>query len=232
MNHRLLLCLVGLYLPAMLAAQDMHRLNYGVKGGFLTTLFTVNELCIEGNTISDISTQSGVSAQGTVFLRYNIGRQYLQAACTAANHRYTASFPTRTWYDYARPSDVSTISSQLFCIHVPLLYGYHLRQEGDYGMSLFAGPELCCLLPGKSSNTFTNFTQRSIDESVHWVYGGMMAGFSINIRHLFFDFTAEAGLGNISKQYSTIRQNGIRSTSDIVFNRCMHSLGFSVGFMF
>ena len=230
---RLLFLLILLQcMPFMLTARDVHRLNYGVKSGFGSTIYSIQELSIEGHAIDDIDTRSEVSWQGSVFLRLNMERHYLQTECCLSNSRYTLLFPTDSWYDYARRSDISSISTRLQSIEVPLLYGYHLRQEGDYGMSLFVGPKLCCTLPQNSTHTFTNFTQQSIAEVVRPVRAAAIFGFGINIRRLFFDFTAEAGLSDVSKQFNTISQNGVYSTSDIEFHRHKNSVSFSVGLIF
>lgn len=233
MTRRLLFFLILLLcMPLALTAQHPNRLNYGVKSGFGSTIYYIEDLSIARQAIHDFTPRSEVSWQGSVFLRFNMGRHYLQSECCLSNSRYTLQFPTEEWYDYARKSDVSSISTRLQSIEVPLLYGFHLRQEGDYGMSLFAGPKLCCILPEHSTHTFTHFTHQSIAEVIRPVNAAFVAGFGINIRRLFFDFNAEAGLTNISKQFNTVGQNGTVSTSDIVFHRHKNSVSFSVGLMF
>lgn len=232
MNRPLSFLIVLLCVPFALTAQNVRRFNYGVKSGFGSTIYSVQELAIARHAIEEFNTRSEVSWQGSVFLRFNMSRHYLQTECCLNNSRYTLQFPTQAWYAYARKSDVSSISTRLRSIEVPLLYGFHLRQEGDYGMSLFAGPKLCFILPVHSDHTFTNFTHRSISEVVHPVSAAFVAGFGINIRRLFFDFNGEIGLTDISRQFHSVGQNGAVSTSDIVFQRRKNSVCFSVGFMF
>lgn len=233
MRNTLFLIILMQSLSLALAAQeDMHRFNFGMKSGFGSTIYSIQELSIAGHTINDIDTRSEVSWQGAFFLRLNMNRHYLQTECSLCNSRYTIQFPTYVWYEYARQSDISTISTRMQCIEVPLLYGIHLRQEGDYGMSLFVGPKLCYILSDRSQHTFTNFTHQSITEVVHPFSTAAVFGFGINIHRLFFDFAAEAGLTQISKQFNTVNQNGAVKTSDIIYDRRKNSVNFSIGFMF
>lgn len=224
--------LLVLCMPLTLTAQQAPRLNFGVKGGFGSTLYSLQELSISGHPIDAFDTHSLVSWQGAAVLRLNIKRHYLQTECGLSNNKYTVQFPSEMVYDYARKSDISTISTHLQCLEVPLLYGYQLRQEGDYSMSVFTGPKLCCILPDRSQYTFTNFTHKSIAETVRPINTALVAGFCINIRHLFFDLCAEAGLSNVSKQFNTISQSGVASNTDIVYNRHRNSINFSVGVLF
>ena len=59
-----------------------------------------------------------------------------------------------------------------------------------------------------------------------------MIGMGINISRIFFDFSFEYGLHNISKEFTTIDFENVSSTQALRFNRRKNVLSFSVGFMF
>lgn len=231
MRYTLLFIALLTSLSQICQAQKAQRFNYGAKGGFSSTIYSIDQLSISGHEITDFTPNSEVSWFGSLFLRMNIKRHYLQTDCSFANSRYSISFPTTQWNSYARNTDKSTINTTLKCLEIPICYGYQIQKEGYYCMSIFAGPKLAFILPGQSRHTFENFTQNSITEAVHTANASAVAGFCIQIRDVFFDCTGEAGLNDISSHFTSIGTNGKTYKDDIIFHRHKNGISFSIGFI-
>lgn len=207
-------------------------INYGVKGGFSSTLYEVDELTIASLPINERIAKSEISSFYTAFARFNIKRHYIQTEASYNVSNYTIEFASAQWNPLAQPYDKSSISTQIVGIEVPLYYGYHIHKEGPYGMSFFAGPKAKFIIMDRSSHTFENLPYSQIMENINPLNFSLMMGFGINIARVFFDFSFEYGLHNISKGFNTTDILENSSTEDMIFNRRKNVLSFSVGFMF
>lgn len=207
-------------------------INYGVKAGFSSTIYEVHELVVEEIPINEYVSKSQISSFYTLFLRTNFKRHYVQTEVSYNISNYDLEFRSDQWNSSAQPHDLSTIGTKIIGLEVPLYYGYHVFKEGPYGMSFYIGPKAKFVLTGISNHTFNNFPYPHIEESIHPVNFSLMAGLGINISRVFFDFSLEYGLHNISKGFTTIDLEGNQSTHDLLFNRRKNVLSFSVGFMF
>lgn len=207
-------------------------INYGVKAGFSSTMYEVNDLIVAGKPISDYMTRSEISLFYTAFARLNIDKHYLQTELTYNISNYTLEFATEQWSSSALPYDKSTIATKITGFEIPLYYGYHIIKEGPYGMSFFAGPKAKFILVNSSRHWFKNFPYEHITENVTPVNFSLMAGFGVNIARVFFDFSFEYGLNNISNGFTTIDLEGNEIQQGLIFNRRKNVLSFSIGFMF
>ncbi len=212
--------------------RDYRLINYGVKGGFSSTLYDVQELSIATLPINEHTAKSEISSFYTIFTRLNMKRHFLQTEASYNISNYSIEFPTEQWNPAAKPHDKSAISTQIIGVEVPLYYGYHILKEGPYGMSFFIGPKAKFILIDYSSHTFENIPYNQISENINPLNFSLMAGFGVNISRIFFDFSFEYGLHNISKGFNTIDIKGNEGTQDMIFNRRKNVLSFSVGFMF
>lgn len=212
--------------------REIALINYGVKGGFSSTLYEINELTIASQPINEHMAKSEISSFYTAFVRLNMKRHYIQTEASYNISNYTIEFATGQWNPAAMPHDKSAISTQIIGVEVPLYYGYHILREGPYGMSFFIGPKAKFILMDYSSHTFENIPYSQITESINPLNFSLMTGFGVNIARVFFDFSFEYGLHNISKGFNTIDIKENESTQDMVFNRRKNVLSFSVGFMF
>mgnify|MGYP003295337979 CR=1 FL=1 len=226
------LLILLLFVALRASAQEGQALNVGLRAGFSSSIYSVEKLSIENHPIIDFTTKSEVSVHYATFLRVNMHRHYLQTEVAYSISRYSVLFPTSSWSDFTKPSDVSTISTKLTGIEVPIYYGYHIRQENVYGMSFFMGPKLSIVLPELSSHVFENFTQASIAETISRYNYSAVVGMGVNIGMLSFDVAFEAGLNNISRYFTTTDSKGNISTNDFIFDRRKNGISFSVGLMF
>lgn len=215
------------------AQKRSHSLvNYGVKGGFSSTIYEVRELVVEDMPINEFMAKSEISSFYTFFLRTNINRHYLQTEASYNISNYTIEFSSDQWNPAAQPTDLSVIGTRIIGIEVPLYYGYHILKEGAYGMSFYMGPKAKFVLTDISKHQFINFPYTHLEEGIYPINYSLMIGMGINISRIFFDFSFEYGLHNISKEFTTIDFENVSSTQALRFNRRKNVLSFSVGFMF
>lgn len=226
----LVLCLCCMLMHAQ--QRNASLINYGVKGGFSSTLYEVQNLTIAGMPINSFSSKSEISSFYTLFARLNAKRHYVQTECSYNISNYTINFATSQWTSSAHPHDKSTIGTKIIGLEVPLYYGYHIIQEGPYGMSIYFGPKAKFILTDYSKHSFENVPYEFISERVNPINYSFMMGVGINIARVFFDFSFEYGLHNISNGFTTIDLQGNESTEGIIFDRRKNVLSFSIGFMF
>lgn len=226
----LLLCLC-----CMLTFAQQKRvalINYGVKGGFSSTIYEVNELSVAGSPINEFIAKSEISSFYTAFARINIKRHYLQTEVSYNISNYSIEFSRDQWDDTAQPHDKSIIGTKIIGLEVPFYYGYHILKEGPYGLSFYIGPKAKFILTNYSRHTFENSPYKELEESIYPINFSLMTGLGVNISRIFFDFSFEYGLHNISKEFNTIDTENNFSTNSLIFNRRKNVLSFSIGFMF
>lgn len=206
--------------------------NYGIKGGFSSTIYEVHELAVIGMPINNYMTKSEISSFYTAFIRLNAKRHYLQTEISYNISNYSIDFSTNQWNPSAQPQDKSVISTKISGIEVPLYYGYHILKEGPYGLSFYIGPKAKFILTNYSRHTFLNFPYTQIKESINPINFSLMAGLGISIFPIFFDFSFEYGLNNISNGFTTVDIDDNISSTNLIFNRRKNVFSFSIGFMF
>lgn len=207
-------------------------INYGVKGGFSSTIYEVHDLTVAGMPINEYMTKSEISSFYTAFARININKHYLQTEASYNISNYSIEFNSNQWNSTAPLTDKSIIGTKIIGIEVPIYYGYHILKEGPYGLSFYIGPKAKMVLTNFSKHTFNNFPYTHIEESIYPINFSLMTGLGINIARVFFDFSFEYGLHNISNGFTTIDIEENMSTQNLVFNRRKNVFSFSVGFMF
>ena len=207
-------------------------INYGVKGGFSSTIYEVHDLTVDGQPINSYMAKSEISSFYTAFARINVKRHYLQTEVSYNISNYSIDFSSDQWNSSAQPHDKSTISTKIIGLEVPLYYGCHILKEGPYGLSLYIGPKAKFVLTDYSRHIFNNFPYIHIAEHIRPINFSLMAGLGINISNVFFDFSFEYGLHNISNGFTTTDIEENVSSNNLIFNRRKNVLSFSIGFMF
>lgn len=207
-------------------------INYGVKGGFSSTIYDVHKLKVAGMPINEYMSKSEISSFYTIFSRVNINHHYLQTEISYNISNYSIEFNSNQWNSSAQPEEKSTIGTKIVGLEIPLYYGYHILKEGPYGLSFYIGPKAKFILTDYSSHIFDNFPYTHIEESIHPINFSLMVGMGINISRVFFDFSFEYGLHNISNNFTTIDIEDNSNTNNLIFDRKKNVLSFSIGFMF
>ena len=141
MKKRLLSLILSLCSIAAYAQQKDNLLNWGVKSGFSSTIYKVEEFIVGAHPITNHIAKSEISSFYTAFMRINIHRHYLQSELSYNISNYSIYFPTEQWKTSATETDLSSISTKIIGLEVPLYYGYHIIKEGPYSMSLYLGPK-------------------------------------------------------------------------------------------
>lgn len=234
MSHRVVTILALCFCCMLSHAQQKgsSSINYGVKGGFSSTIYEVKELAVAGAPINNYIAKSEISSFYTAFARVNMKRHYLQTEVSYNISNYTINFSTNQFNPSAQPHDKSTIGTKIIGLEVPLYYGYHILQTGPYGLSFYVGPKAKFTITDFSRHTFDNFPYTEIKENINPINFSCMIGLGINISRVFFDFSFEYGLHNISNGFTTIDLEEYSSCEDFIFDRRKNVLSFSIGFMF
>lgn len=206
-------------------------INVGVKAGFNSTMFIITHMNIGGITIDDRTNNYKIGYFGSLFLRYNTHRSFIQAEASINQSKCEVTF-NKSQLNTTNNIGEASINSTINSIDFPLLYGYNIVKESPYGMSIFIGPKLCYIW--KSNTDFYDLDQSDIQEKFYPITVSAVIGLSVNISRLFFDFRYEQGLHNISRsiQYTAKDENGLTQSNDFSFRRRAQVLSFSVGMMF
>ncbi|MDR1004712.1 MAG: PorT family protein [Prevotellaceae bacterium] len=243
-----LLCLLpvalwgqGLPLPGVRVekkAEVMHRhdrpLNFGIKGGFTSSLFLVSRLALSNIGVKEVQNNYKLGYFGSLFMRINFKRHFLQPEVSYTINRCDITF-VKPDAEGVTPGTASIISS-IHSIDVPVIYGYNIIKEGPYGMAIFGGPKLLYIRNSKSKVTFDNFDRPDIKEELNPLNLSMTLGVAVTISRIFFDFRYDIGLHNISKQitYDAPAATDYRPipSDELRFNRRENVLSFSLGVFF
>lgn len=215
------------------------KVNFGVKGGFNSSMMLINELTINGNAITNIQNEYKIGYFASVFMRINFDRHFLQPELSYNINRCEIQF--------SEPKDESNlistptqyaISSRISCFELPILYGYNFVQEGPYQMAVFGGPKLRYIWGKHTNNTFYNFPQADIGEEMYPFNFSFTLGIAVTISRVFFDFRYDIGLHNISKNISytpidlSNESFNVSNENQIHFRRRYNTLSFSLGLYF
>ncbi|MCD7899210.1 MAG: PorT family protein [Bacteroides sp.] len=207
-------------------------INFGVKAGFNSSMFTVSDFKIRDVTINEIQNTYKIGYFGSVFMRINIGAHYIQPEASYQISRCQIGFDKLGSHHPELEPDYAYINSKLHSIEIPVLYGFNIIKSGPYGLSVFAGPKFKYLWSKRNKISFENLDQE-IEEKLHPLNLSLTAGVGVNISRIFFDFRYELGLNNISKEVNYVNQpESPENGRDIVFNRRENVLSFSFGVMF
>ena len=227
----LLLCLISLQLYGSQPKSTV-TVNYGVKTGFSSTIYDVREFSVLQHPITEYMAHSEISSFYTAFARMNVHRHYIQTECSYNISKYSISFPTIQRDALAGSDALSSMYTKIIGLEIPLYYGYHIVKDSRYGMSFYIGPKAKFVITDISSHEFDNYPFTSITESIRPINFSLMMGMGISISPIFFDFSFEYGLHNISNYFETTDLNGQTSTDALVLDRRKNVLSFSIGFIF
>lgn len=205
------------------------KVNYGVKAGFSSTIYDIIRLEVNSAPINEYSAKSELSSFFTVFTRFNIKRHYLQTELSYNISNYSILFPSYQWDPTLDQSQQSVINTQINGLELPIYYGYHILKEGPYGMSFYIGPKAKYVINEHSRYRFSNFPYSHIEEQILPLNFSLMVGLGVSINRMFFDFSFEYGLHNISQGIKSIDNDGTSHTQGIIFDRRKNVLSFSFG---
>ncbi|WP_300694587.1 porin family protein [uncultured Bacteroides sp.] len=206
--------------------------NFGIKGGFTSSLFLVSNLTLNDVTINEVQNNYKIGYFGSLFMRINFDRHFLQPEISYNINRCNITFERPTADDV--PMEMSSITSSIHSIDIPVIYGYSVVKETPYGLAVFGGPKLRYIWNKKSKLTFENFEQQDIAEELRPLNISFTLGVAVTISRIFFDFRYDIGLHNISRKviYDYTRYEENSSTNKIRFHRRDNVLSCSLGIFF
>lgn len=237
---RALLFLITILIYLSIYAQENDKkkegslVNFGLKGGFNSSMYFVDDFKIKDVTIDKIQNNYKVGYFGAMFLRINMKRHFLQPEVLYTVSKSEIVFDKKGSQHPEIEPDYASINATIRTVEFPMLYGYNFVKSGPYGMCFFIGPKVKYIWKQKSKLSFGNFDQKGIQEELHPLNISGVFGVGVTISRIFFDFRYEVGLHNISKDvtYDNINESGEEEISSIVFKRRNNILSFSLGVIF
>lgn len=206
--------------------------NFGIKGGFTSSLFLVSDLHVNGVSIEEVQNNYKVGYFGSIFMRINFERHFLQPEISYNVNRCNITFnkPLADDAPIGSIPSIASITSSIHSIDIPVIYGYNVIKEGPYSLAVFGGPKIRYIINKQSDIDFENFDQQNIHEDLHPLNICFTMGVAVNISRIFFDFRYDIGLHNMSKRISyELPSDAIEGNYNIHFSRRDNVLSFSLG---
>lgn len=217
--------------------KDGSIINWGAKAGFTSSLLLINDFYIGDVKIEKIQNTYQIGYFGSLFMRINFEQHFLQPEVSYNLNRSTISFTKPSVGNSINntTSTLSSISSSIHSVDIPIIYGYNFIKQGPYSLAVFGGPKLRYIWKKKSEVSFNNFDQVNLHEQLRPFNLSLTCGVAVTISRVFFDFRYDLGLTNSSKCviYNVNQTADSNSTSSNVrFKRRDNVLSFSLGFFF
>lgn len=209
------------------------KINYGIKGGFTSTLFLASRFEYNGIKIDEIQNNYKIGYFASAFMRINIRNAFIQPEISYNVDKCDILFHTPDM-NGGTQSVHSTIKSSIHSIDIPITLGYNIIKKGPYGLSIYAGPKMRCILDKNSKVDFDLNGETNLHEELQPVTLNLTTGVSVNISRIIFEFQYDIGLHNISKSVNYEKTNTLRGedSNTISFNRRDNVLSFAVGLYF
>lgn len=215
--------------------------NFGIKGGFNSSLFLVSNFTLNGVSIDEVQNNYKIGYFGSLFMRINFNRHFLQPEISYTINRCNITFEKPLPEDAAENArhEMASITSSIHSFEIPVIYGYNIIKEGPYSLAAFGGPKIRYVWDKKSKVTFENFDQQNIEEELYPLNLSFTVGVAVTISRIFFDFRYDVGIHNISKhiRYTAaspdlIGEEAADPSAQIRFHRRDNVLSFSLGVFF
>lgn len=230
----IMLCLSCFAQENVKKGQTDHSINIGIKGGFNSSMYFVDKFKIMDVTIEEIQNNYKIGYFASVYMRVNINKHFFQPELHYTISKSEIMFDKRGSQSPEVQPDYATIDATIHSIGFPVLYGYNFVKRPPYAMCFFVGPKPMYVWKQKSKLSFSNFDQTGIEEKLFPINVSAVVGVGVTISNIFFDFSYEMGLHNISKsvRYDNMSPEGEEQISNVTFNRRNNILSFSLGVIF
>lgn len=202
-------------------------ISYGIKAGFNSSMFILDEFVVNGTTINDMQNRYKLGYNISLFARFGKGRHFLQTGPEFSIINGEIKFDKKASQHPDIEPDYAYIISNIKSVNLPVMYGYSIVNEHPYNFSVFAGPVFKYIWENKSNIEFVNLFN-DVDESLSAFAVNLALGVSVKISYIFFDFAYEVGLNNISKSIQRISEPNER----LVLDRRNNTISFSIGCTF
>lgn len=205
--------------------------NFGLKGGFTSSLYMISQFEVGGVYVGDVQNNYKLGYFGSVFMRINFGRHFLQPEISYHVSRGDVAFakPLPPGSPPGAEGGDASISTEIRSVDMPVIYGYNIVKQGPYSLGVFGGPKVRYILPGGGKVVFLNFDQQDIREALRRLNVCATLGVAVTISRVFFDCRYDIGLRNLSK---SITCAGGEDGGGVSFKRRDCALSFSFGVFF
>lgn len=229
------LILLALFLsPCFICAQEkekMLKFNFGAKAGFQAIAYNNPKFEIDGYEFDSNTLHSNkIGYTVAPFARLSIKRFYVQTESVFGIARHSFDFKDVSESDNGTATLVpnqTTYNLRTICLQVPIVFGYHIIQEGKYQMSLFTGPKTKFVFTAHSKQDFKHFKYPDLEEILKKRCYYWEIGLGVKIGYVFFDFIYDWGITKAS-EYIVSNIDNRKFKSD----RRDNIFSFSVGMIF
>lgn len=234
--YRFLLAIIcfGIVNTSYSQEQKYKRINWGAKCGFNSSMFFIEKMLIENTRIDQLQNNYKLGYSGTLFLRLNIKKHFIQAESEYIVSKGEILFDKNILKGINNYPDYAHIVSKISTIDFNLLYGYQIVQKGIYGLNVYCGPKLKHIINKYSKTEINSIDDLSLYEEFKPLQMAAILGVGVNIANIFLDFRYEIGFGNISKTiYSYAPSEGTESKDyNVIVDRHYNSITFNIGILF
>lgn len=210
------------------------RINFGIKGGFNSSIYFIDRFRIEDVRINSVQNNYKVGYSGSAFMRVNFKRHFLQPELSYCVSKSEITFDRNASESTGATPVYAGIDATIRTIDLPVVYGYNFIQAFPYEMYFFAGPRFKYVWEQKSRMKFSNFAQSEVTERLYPFNVSAVFGVGVRISRILFDFQYDIGIFNISKNvtYKAINDAGNAEAVPMTFHRRNSLLSFSLGVIF
>ena len=113
------------------------RVNFGIKGGFTSSLFLVSDLVLNGTVIDEVQNNYKIGYFGALFMRINMKKHFIQPEVSYNVSKCEITFDKLGSQHPAIEPDYASVQSVLHSVDFPVLYGYNVVKKGPYGRCVF-----------------------------------------------------------------------------------------------
>ncbi len=196
--------------------------NWGISAGFNAKTSTHFEVYKGEEELSKKSYTNEVGFLGKAFLRINLSNFFMQPE---AEYTYL-----KERFSFIEPSESGSLNRQIDASYqlltIPVLAGYNIVKEGPFLFNVYLGPNFKYLYTRNFKSGGTSFNDKTPQYSVNGI-----AGFSVNISRLYFDFRYELNFPDANIDFGDI-SNAPESLQPISVEKNENLLSFSIGLMF
>lgn len=208
--------------------------NIGVKAGFNSSMFFIDELSIDGKELEGVQNNYKVGYFATVFFRLNLKKHHFIQPEISYNVSMGSVSVSNSLANSALLPENALVKTKVTSIDLPILYGYKFIDVHPYGMAFFVGPKVAWSWKQQTENEYSGFYQQAIRETGYPFNYSAVAGLGVNVSNVFFDFRYEIGLHNLTRSIDFDRQatEAPYNESMIVVRKRRNVMSFSVGVIF
>lgn len=251
-RFHLLLALTVICTPAMAASAadgakqhvilhtENKKINFGFRAGFESaTLMNIQaEINDHKFTKNEYRNKAFLTGFAGLIVRYNFPKLvYFQSEILYNSSKSCLELELDNVFSeyYAESNNserkhVGTITSFYRSIDIPLLVGFNLTNSTVYHLSAYCGPTLKFPIKTICENNFDGFPYYMSEELQDIILSGAL-GINCKINTLFFDFSYNLGLTNMSKSLDYDVDN-IRHSIPVSVQRTLGYLSVAVGMLF